>query len=103
MEKRGLLNCLNAAISCVMYYDDKGQMIQRCSTTVFGKTDRELVAYNFVGNVTGRKIIHAKPGTGSAVCSEVITQHYDAMGRKDIVLAVEESVRVRDEGIRLPL
>ena len=63
-----------------MFYDDKGRVIQRCSTNIFGKVDREYIAYDFAGNVTKRKVEHGKPGTTS-VFTETLTSTFDAMGR----------------------
>ncbi len=64
----------------VMFYDDKGRVIQRCSTNIFGKVDREYLAYDFAGNVTKRKVEHGKPGTTSTF-TETLTFTFDAMGR----------------------
>ena len=64
----------------VMFYDDKGRVIQKCSTNIFGKVDREYLAYDFAGNVTKRKVVHGKPGTTSTF-TETLTFTFDAMGR----------------------
>lgn len=63
----------------VMYYDDKRRMVQRKSSTHLGGVDTEYRKYDFVGNVTGRKLRHRQ--ASGAYLEEQYSYTYDAMGR----------------------
>jgi hypothetical protein len=67
-------------LASVMYYDDKGQLIQSKSKNHLGGVEKEYLAYNFTGQPTKRKQVHS--ATGKATQTEVYTCTYDHAGRQ---------------------
>lgn len=64
----------------VMYYDEKGRMVQSKSTNRLpGGIEKEYFAYNFSGQATKYKHIHS--ATGKATQTELNTYTYDHAGR----------------------
>ncbi|WP_291530043.1 DUF6443 domain-containing protein, partial [Bacteroides sp. UBA939] len=64
----------------VMYYDNKGQLIQvKSSNHLAGGVEKEYFAYNFTGQIIKRKHVHA--ATGQNTQTEVYTYGYDHAGR----------------------
>ncbi|WP_368122808.1 RHS repeat-associated core domain-containing protein [Bacteroides thetaiotaomicron] len=63
----------------VMYYDERGRMIQTHSTNHMGKGDRTFYAYNFAGEVIKKRHVHA--AVNKDTWTEVYNYTYDHGGR----------------------
>ena len=64
----------------VLYYDDRGRVVQKTSSTHRGGMDRTNVGYDFVGNPLRERIIHVDSQSGRQV-AELRQYEYDAWGR----------------------
>ena len=63
-----------------MYYDNHGRVVQtKSGNHLTGGTEKEYVAYDFIGQTTQRKHIHS--ATGKTTQTEVYTYTYDPTGR----------------------
>jgi RHS repeat-associated protein len=62
-----------------MYYDYKGQLIQRKETNHLDGLEKEYFAYTFTGNVSKKKHVHS--ALGMAAQTEVYTYSYDHADR----------------------
>ncbi|KAA6302468.1 MAG: tRNA nuclease WapA [Candidatus Ordinivivax streblomastigis] len=67
-------------IVTMMYYDDKGRMVQTKSINHLGGIEREYLKYNFSGQPLKKLHEHTPSATG-AVVTEVYTYTYDSAGR----------------------
>ncbi|NDV97494.1 RHS repeat-associated core domain-containing protein, partial [Dysgonomonas sp. 521] len=64
----------------IMYYDNRGRLIQTKSNNhLTGGIEKEYIAYNFTGQPTKKKHIHA--ATGKTTQTEVYAYTYDHAGR----------------------
>lgn len=64
----------------IMYYDNHGRVVQtKSGNHLTGGTEKEYVAYDFIGQTTQRKHIHS--ATGKTTQTEVYTYTYDPTGR----------------------
>ena len=64
----------------VTYYDDKGQPVQKKSSTHRGGVEKESLGYSFTGEVTARKLVHVADSTGASL-TERYAYTYDNWGR----------------------
>jgi hypothetical protein len=63
-------------IYTILYYDNKGQIIQSKSTNhLAGGIDKEYISYDFSGNLLQRKTVHS--ATGKTTQTELYTYTYD--------------------------
>jgi len=62
----------------VMYYDNKGQLIQTRSNNHLGGIETEYIAYNFTGQPLKKKHVH---NNGENTITEKYTYQYDHAGR----------------------
>lgn len=63
----------------IMYYDDRGQIIQTLSNNHVGGTEKEYIAYNYVGQPTKKMHIHY--GKDNIERKEIYINEYDHAGR----------------------
>lgn len=64
----------------IMYYDNHGRVVQtKSGNHLTGGTEKEYVAYDFIGQTTQRKHVHS--ATGKMTQTEVYTHTYDPAGR----------------------
>lgn len=76
----------------VMYYDDKGNIIQTASANHLGGKDYITNTYSFVGELETSTRVHA-PSTGAA--TKILTKNvYDHAGR---LSATKEKINLQDE------
>lgn len=62
-----------------MYYDDRGQVVQKRVTNHLGGTELEYVGYDFTGHVQNRRHVHTAPG--QTMLTQNYTSTYDHAGR----------------------
>ena len=65
----------------MLYYDNRGRLIQTKSANHLGGVDEEYIAYNFTGQPTKKMHIHTKDANGGGKQTEVYTYTYDHAGR----------------------
>ena len=63
----------------VMYYDERGRVIQTKSNNHLGGTEKEYIGYNFTGQPIKRRLEHS--ATGKATQYQVYDYTYDTAGR----------------------
>ncbi|NDV60152.1 DUF6443 domain-containing protein [Bacteroides sp. 519] len=63
----------------VMYYDNRGRMIQMKSNNQLGGVDKEYIGYNFSGQPIKRKLVHS--ATGKTAQTQLYEYNYDHAGR----------------------
>ena len=63
----------------VMYYDDKGRVVQKRSSTHLGGVEKDYFGYDFTGALTAKRTVHCKADSSSL--EECFTYTYDNMGR----------------------
>ena len=66
-------------LGAVMYYDDRGRVIQTKSGNHMAGMEKEYTAYNFSDQPTSRKHIHS--ASGQSTQTEIYTYSYDHAGR----------------------
>ena len=64
----------------VVYYDNKGRIVQSVSGNHLGGMDREYLAYNFSGQPTKRRLVHTVPNRQDELV-QVYSYFYDHAGR----------------------
>lgn len=65
----------------VLYYDDRGRVVQESHATHRGGWQRTNTGYDFTGHPLKARIIHSDPTVGDM--TERYTYTYDAWGRPD--------------------
>lgn len=65
----------------MLYYDNRGRLIQTKSANHLGGVDEEYIAYNFTGQPTKKMHVHTKDANGGGKQTEVYTYTYDHAGR----------------------
>lgn len=73
------LSDAKAPICAVMYYDNKGRLIQVKSNNDLGGIEEEYFAYNFTGQSTQKQHIHS--AAGKTTQTEIYKYSYDHAGR----------------------
>jgi RHS repeat-associated protein len=63
----------------VMYYDDRARLIQTKGNNHLAGTEKEYIAYNFLGQPVKRKHVHQVPGKNTQY--EIYAYSYDHAGR----------------------
>ncbi|MBF0762525.1 RHS repeat-associated core domain-containing protein [Dysgonomonas mossii] len=65
----------------MLYYDNRGRLIQTKSANHLGGVDEEYIAYNFTGQPTKKMHVHTKDANGGGKQTELYTYTYDHAGR----------------------
>jgi len=68
-------------LATVMYYDQRGQIVQSKSNNHLGGMEKEYISYNFTGQPVKRKLTHTQETYAPTEIAEVYTYTYDHAGR----------------------
>ena len=66
-----------------VYYDYRGQIIQKKSTNLMSGMDEEYASYNFDGQPQGRKLVHS--ASGMSTITQEYEYTYDTWGRNTYI------------------
>ena len=71
----------NEYLCTVMYYDERGRVVQTKSNNHLGGMEKEYIAYNFIGQPKKRMLVHS----GNEDITQVYDYDYDHAGRLKFV------------------